>query len=286
MDFMNAPAFKANAREALKDAPLQESLHLLATGFPPRRQEAVDALPEFEALRERARELKNHTLNHLDHYLELFEKNCRALGGQVHWCANGEDARQAVLEICRAAGAKTVTKGKSMVAEEVGLNPFLERHGVTPVETDLGEYIIQLADEPPSHVIAPALHKTKDQVSDLFLEHHRQYGKTERQTEPDKMINEAREALRQKYYDADVGITGANFLVAESGSSIIVTNEGNGDLTQLLGKVHVVITTIEKVMPTLEDVSTVLRLLARSATGQDFAAYIPRSRPGRAAMGI
>ena len=281
MEFMQARKFKANAREAMADRNLQSALAQLKGGFIPRRQEAADRLPEFDALRDRARELKDHVLANLDFYLETFEENCRSAGGHVHWCATAEDARAAILGICREAGAKTVTKGKSMVAEEIHLNGFLERHGITPVETDLGEYIIQLAEEPPSHIIGPAVHKTKDQVSDLFLEHHRQYGKTVRQTEAGAIINEAREVLRQKYFDADVGITGANFLIAETGSTLIVTNEGNGDLTQTLPKTHIVVTSIEKVVPTLEDVSTILRVLARSATGQDFSAYTTLSTGGR-----
>ena len=273
MQFMNAPAFKENAREALKDENLRSALDRMNAGFIPRRQAAVDALPEFEDLRDRGRELKDHVLNHLDYYLEAFERSCTRMGGQVHWAPTPEDARKTILEICKSVDAKLVTKGKSMIAEEIHLNPFLERHGMTVAETDLGEYIVQLADEPPSHIIGPAVHKTKDQVSDLFQEHHRQYGKTERQTEPAALIGEAREILRQKFLDADVGITGANFLVAETGTSIIVTNEGNGDLTQLLPKVHIVVTSIEKVLPNLNDVSTILRLLARSATGQEFSAY-------------
>jgi L-lactate dehydrogenase complex protein LldF len=273
MKYMDAPGFKQNIPDALADVNLRESLSQVESGFVARRKAAVENMSEFESLRDRGRELKDHALDNLDFYLELFEKNCTEAGGHVHWASTTSDARNAILDICKNANAKTVTKGKSMVAEEIHLNSFLEANNITPVETDLGEYIIQLAEEPPSHIIAPAMHKTKDQVSDLFLKHHAKLGLNERQTEPEKLIDEARQVLRQKYYDADVGITGANFLIAETGSSIIVTNEGNGDLTQLLGKVHIVITTIEKVMPTLEDVSTVLRLLARSATGQEFSAY-------------
>jgi len=284
MQFMRPDAFKENANEAMRDDNLQSALQRMNSGFIPRRQAAVDGLPEFEALRDRGREIKDHTLDNLDFYLETFERNCTAAGGQVHWAPTPDDARDVILDICRRVQAKTVTKGKSMIAEEIHLNGFLERNGIQPIETDLGEYIIQLAEEPPSHIIGPAVHKTKDQVSDLFHEHHRKYGKTERQTEPAAIINEAREVLRQKYLDADVGITGANFLIAETGSTIIVTNEGNGDLTQLLPKVHLVVTSIDKVVPTLEDVSTLLRLLARSATGQDFSAYTTLStgpkRPG------
>lgn len=273
MQFMNAPAFKENAHEALQDKNLRTALDRMNSGFIPRRQQAVDALPEFEQLRDQGREIKNHVLAHLDYYLETFERTCTRMGGHVHWAPTPEDARAAILEICQSVDAKLVTKGKSMVAEEIHLNPFLEKHGIEVAETDLGEYIIQLADEPPSHIIGPAVHKTKDQVSDLFQEHHRKYGKTERQTEPAALIGEAREVLRDKFLKADVGITGANFLIAETGSTIIVTNEGNGDLTQMLPKVHVVVTSIEKVLPNLNDVATFLRLLARSATGQEFSAY-------------
>jgi len=284
MRFMQPEAFKANAKEALADPNLRSALAGMTRGFIPRRQAAVEALPEFEELRRRGRELKDHVLANLDFYLETFEAACTEAGGKVHWCATAEEARQAVLAICRAAGAKTVTKGKSMVAEEIHLNAFLLRNGIRPVETDLGEYIVQLAEEPPSHIIGPAVHKTKDQVSDLFHKHHAQYGKSERQTEPKALIGEAREVLRRQYFDADVGITGANFLIADTGSTIIVTNEGNGDLTQTLPRVHVAVTSIEKVLPTLEDASTILRLLARSATGQEFSAYTTLStgprRPG------
>ena len=273
MEFMKPGAFKDNARNALADDNLRSAMAMLNAGMIPNRQGAVDRLPEFDLLSQRGRELKDHVLGHLDYYLERFERNCKAAGGQVHWCSTAEDARQAVLKICRSVDAKSVTKGKSMVAEEIHLNQFLEQHEIEPVETDLGEYIIQLAEEPPSHIIGPAIHKTKDQVSDLFLKHHAKLGRTERQTEPPALVNEAREILRQKYFDADVGITGANYLIAETGSSIIVTNEGNGDLTQTLPKIHIVITSLEKVVPTLEDATTFLRILARSATGQDFSAY-------------
>ena len=160
-----------------------------------------------------------------------------------------------------------------MVGEEMAINDALEVAGFEPIETDLGEYIIQLAGEPPSHIIAPAVHKTKDQITELFHTHHEKYGLTDRQTEVADLVNEARTVLREKFLSADVGITGANFLVAETGSTVIVTNEGNGDLTNTLPRVHIVTAGIEKVIPTLEDVSTILRLLARSATGQEMSVY-------------
>lgn len=277
-------AFKDNARKAHEDSNLRKALTRMEGYGIPRRAAVVADLPEFDRLRDQARDIKNHVIQNLDFYLERFEDQVTAQGGQVHWCATPRMARETILSICRSVNAKTVTKGKSMIAEEIALNPFLEANGIQPIETDLGEYIIQLADEPPSHIIGPALHKTKEQVTDLFFDHHKKYGRTERITDPQALVNEAREILRQKYIDADVGITGANFLIAETGSTIIVTNEGNGDLTQMLPRIHIVITSIEKVVPTLEDVSTILRVLARSATGQEFSAYTTLStgpkRPG------
>ena len=269
----NAHDFKRRADAALEDMELQKALGLLKTGFTLKRAESIAALPEFEALRTEGREIKEHTLAHLDFYLETFEKNVRASGGQVHWAATVEQARAIVVDICRDAGAKRVTKGKSMVGEEIGVNEALEAAGVDVLETDLGEYIIQLANEPPSHIIAPAIHKTKAQITELFHKHHAKHGKSARVTEVADIVNEAREVLREGFLASDVGITGANFLVAENGAAVIVTNEGNGDLTNTLPRVHIVTAGIEKVVPTLEDVSTILRLLARSATGQQMSVY-------------
>ncbi|MSP67153.1 MAG: iron-sulfur cluster-binding protein [Alphaproteobacteria bacterium] len=269
-----AHAFRANTRAAIASPELQAGLARLQQGLTAeRRMRGVVKLPEFERLRDAARDIKNHTLAHLDHYLAAYERAVVAGGGHVHWCETAADARQTILAICRRLGAATVTKGKTMIAEEIDLNEFLAAEGIEPIETDLGEYIVQLAGERPSHIIAPAVHKSKDQVSDLFFHHHQKYGKTRRLTEPPEMIDEVRGILRDRFLDADVGITGANFLVAETGSSLIVTNEGNGDLTQTLPKAHIVLATLEKLVPTLEDVATLLRVLARSGTGQEFSAY-------------
>ena len=278
-------SFTANARAGLADENLQQALAIMTQrGFPVRRREVVARLPEFEALREVGREIKEHTLVHLDFYLELYEENVVAAGGRVHWAQTPEEARDVVLQICRAADAKIVTKGKSMIAEEIGLNDFLEKNGVTPVETDLGEYIIQLRHEPPSHLIAPAMHLVKEQVADTFRGAHRALDPSRSLAEPRELCDEARALLRPRFLAADVGITGANFLIAETGSSVIVTNEGNGDLTQTLPRVHIVIASLEKVVPTFEDAATLLRLLARSATGQEFSSYTTVStgprRPG------
>lgn len=277
-------AFKENARKALKDDQLRSNLLNVRHGFQDKRAATVAKLPEFEALREAGRDIKNHTIENLDFYLERFEQKVLGAGGHVHWARNGAEAREAVLNICRSVNAKTVTKGKSMIAEEIGLNDFLEKQGIEPIETDLGEYIIQLRGEAPSHIIAPAIHVNKEQVADAFRKAHTELPADRNLTEPRDLTDEARQMLRQDFINADVGITGANLLIAETGSTVIVTNEGNGDLTQSLPRIHVVVTSIEKVVPTLEDASTILRLLARSATGQEYSSYTTFStgprRPG------
>ncbi len=277
---VSSPRFKEKAVIALANPTLRQALGQSRKGFVNKRAELVAALPEFEALRDQARDVKNHVLENLDHYLERFDSAVTAAGGHVHWARDAEEARNIILGICERVQARTITKGKSMVSEEVNLNAALEERGYTVVETDLGEYIIQLAKEPPSHIIAPAIHKTKEQVSDLFEAAH---GGPRKTTVAD-LVTEARLVLRDKYFKADVGITGGNYLVAETGSSIIVTNEGNGDLTQTLARVHIVTSGIERIVPTLEDVSLFLRILARSATGQETETYTTLStgprRPG------
>tara|TARA_R100001129_G_scaffold13438_2_gene8637 strand:- start:2954 stop:4402 length:1449 start_codon:yes stop_codon:yes gene_type:complete len=270
---LTSDRFKEHAKKALIDAQLQRALGNVEKGFIGKRQMAADALPEFDAIRDNARDIKNHTLAHLDLYLEAYEKKVTEEGGIVHWAENAEQARQIVLDICRKAGTKTVNKGKSMITEEIGLNDYLAENGVTPVETDLGEYIIQLRGEHPSHIIAPAVHLNKEQVEGDFRRVHTHLEEARDLSEPAALLSEARQVLRQKYFEAKVGITGANFLIAETGSSVIVTNEGNGDLTQTLADVHVVVASIEKMVPTLEDTAQILRLLARSATGQDMSCY-------------
>ncbi len=277
-------AFKANVAEALVDPELQRALKGLDGSLVAQRRAAYERLPEFEALRDIGRDIRDHALRHLDLYLEAYEKNAVAAGAKVHWAADAAEAREIILGICRDAGAKIVTKGKSMVSEEIGLNAHLEAQGMEVVETDLGEYILQIRHEGPSHIIAPAIHLTQRQVEADFRRLHTKLPRNRVLDEAPQLVAEARQILREKFLAADVGITGANFLVAETGSSVIVTNEGNGDLTQSLPRVHVVVTSIEKVVPTLEDLSTLLRLLARSATGQEMSCYTTLStgprRPG------
>jgi len=265
--------FKHNADLALKDAKLQVALAEMRSSFRGRHDAARKALPEFKALSDHAKAIKQHVLANLDSYLERFEAKVKEAGGQVHWCNDAAEARDRVLAICRSTGARSVTKGKTMVGEEIAINAHLEANGILPVETDLGEYIIQLRGETPSHIIAPAIHVSKEGVADTFRAHHTDLDPARPLTEIPAMLAEARGKLRARFLAADVGITGANFLIAETGSSVIVTNEGNGDLTQTLPRIHIVLAGIEKVVPTLEDATAIFRVLARSATGQEMSVY-------------
>ncbi|MBB5514140.1 L-lactate dehydrogenase complex protein LldF [Rubricella aquisinus] len=269
------PQFKQNTKDALKNANLQTALRDTRNGFVGKRAAAREKMgvDEFEGLRDAARDLKNHTLANLDVYLEMYEEQVRASGGHVHWAKTAEDAQRIVLDICRKADAKTVNKGKTMISEECGINDFLAENGIKPVETDLGEYIIQLRGEHPSHIIAPAVHVTVPEVRDEFRKAHTHLDADRNLDGLDTLLKEARGVLREKYFEAEVGITGANMLIAETGQSIIVTNEGNGDLSQSLPRVHIVMASLEKIVPTLEDSATILRVLARSATGQDMSVY-------------
>jgi len=221
MSAITSARFGENARAALADKQLQVALGHVRINFIEKRAKAIAGLPEFDALRDAARDIRDHVLNHLDLYLERFEKKVIEQGGEVHWCTSAEDARATILSICRGAGAKTVTKGKTMIGEEIGINDFLAENDIVPVETDLGEYIIQLRGETPSHLIAPAIHVTKNQVSDTFRAHHTDLDPLRSLEEPQTLLAEARDKLRSKFLAADVGITGANFLIAETGQGVI-----------------------------------------------------------------
>jgi L-lactate dehydrogenase complex protein LldF len=266
--------FRAASRKALADAGLKQALGRLGTHFVQRRADAVERYGDWDALREQGRAVRDYALAHLDTLLETFEHNIQARGGHVHWARDAAEARTIIVGILRETGARTVTKGKSMVSEEIGLNPFLAANGIVPVETDLGEYIIQLRDEPPSHIIAPAFHLNKEDVEVAFRAAHTTLDPARMLDERTALVAEARTMLRAQFEAADAGITGANFLSAAEGATVLVTNEGNGDLTRLLPKTHIVLTGIEKVVADLDDVAVLLRLLTRSATGQDISSYV------------
>ena len=262
--------FKAKAAQALDSPGVQQALGGLYRGFHSARIAAAEATDSWEEMRDRGRAIKAHTLANLDRYLEQVEANVLKAGGNVFFAADAEAANQYVLDLARARGVKTVIKSKSMISEEMDLNHRLQGIGVEAVETDLGEYIIQLADETPFHIVAPAIHKSREDVADLF---HDKLG-SPRYTEITDMTAEARAQLREKFLTADMGITGANFMVAESGTVVLVTNEGNGRMCTSMPRVHVAIAGMEKVVPSIEDLGTMLRLLIRSATGQTLSAYV------------
>jgi L-lactate dehydrogenase complex protein LldF len=267
---VTSPRFKQKAALALHNAQLQRALSKFQVRFVDARAAALAELDDLPATRAAATAIRERVIGDLDAWLERFEREAVARGAVVHWAETAHDVGPIVARIAREHGVRRAVKAKSMVSEECALNEHLEREGIEVVETDLGEYILQLAREPPSHIVAPVVHKSKEDVADLFARVHG----TARKTGIGELCREAREVLRPKFLGADLGISGANFLIAESGSALIVTNEGNGRLATTLPRVHVAITGIEKVVPTLEDAATLLRLLPRSATGQSITNYV------------
>jgi L-lactate dehydrogenase complex protein LldF len=267
---MNASAegFKARAHDKLNDAKVQRAMRNF--NLAGARARGIADLDNFEDIRTAAAAIRDRSLASLDLWLARFEQEATRRGTEVHWAETHADINRLVIEIARKTGVKKIIKSKSMVSEESHLNGALEAEGFKVVETDLGEYIVQLAGEKPSHIIAPAIHKTRDDVADLFVEHH----KTPRKSDIGELTMEARKFLREHFLSGDMGISGGNFLIAETGSLLLVTNEGNGRMTTTLPRVHVAITGIEKVLPTLEDASCILRLLTRSATGQSISNYV------------
>ena len=261
---------RQRATQALGDRFLHEALDIATTKFITLRHEAFGDFPEGERLRDRARAIKEATLQRLDEHLEKLVANVERLGGHVHFATTAEEARDVVLDIARRTGARMAVKSKSMATEEIHLNDALEAIGVTPVETDLGEYIIQLAHERPSHIIAPAIHKTKGQVAELFSRELKRPGLP---ADPEVLTKIAREELREKFLTADLGITGANFAVAETGTVVLVTNEGNGRMATSLPRVHVAVMGVEKIIPSMTDLAIFLAILAKSATGQKLSVY-------------
>lgn len=235
-----------------------------------KRDRASHAIGEWEALREIASRTKLHTMSRLDAYLEQFESNATRLGAHVHWAADASELRTTVADILRTRNVKRVVKSKSMLTEECGLNPHLEGQGIEVVDTDLGEWIVQLRHEHPSHIVLPAIHIKKEEVGELF---HEKLGTAKGATDPPYLTEAARQRLRDKFLAAEAGITGVNFAVAETGGFVVCTNEGNADLGVSLPKLHIACMGIEKLIPRAADLGVFLRLLARSATGQPITAY-------------
>lgn len=233
------------------------------------RAARVAELPQWEELRQIASDIRLHTIENMDIYLTRFEAALQAAGGHVHWAATAEDARQIVTQIAKEHNVKHAVKSKSMATEEIELNHALEAAGIETLETDLGEYIIQLAGTGPSHIIAPAVHLKKEEIADLFSEKLH----IDAPSDPIELARIARETLRKKFLDADMGISGANFLVAETGTLVMVTNEGNGRMVSTMPDLHVAVVGIDKIIPDWESLTVFLKLLARSATGQKLSTY-------------
>jgi L-lactate dehydrogenase complex protein LldF len=261
--------FIANAEAAVADVALQNRLRVLSH-FTLRRAAAFAELPDGEALRDRARQIKAHTINHLDHYLVQLEQNVVSLGGHVHWARTGDEARAIILDIAHRNHVRRVVKSKSMATEEIHLNAALEQAGIEAVETDLGEYIVQLAGEPPSHILAPAIHKSKADIAALFAEKL----KATNLHEAEEMAAVARKMLRERFRSAEMGVTGANFAIAETGTVVLLENEGNIRLSTSLPRLHVAVVGIEKLIPRFADLGVFLKILARSATGQTMSSYV------------
>lgn len=263
--------FERKASEKLNDPRLQENLKRLSSKFVNARATSILELEDFEGTRSAAVEIRNRSIKNLDVWLELFEQKAVETGAKVLFARTPQEAAQLVVKIAKKHGVKSVIKSKSMVTEEIALNKALEAADVKVRETDLGEYILQINDnERPSHIIAPVVHKDKEQVADLFEKHHH----LPRKTDIAEMTREAREILRPQFLAADMGVTGGNFIIADTGSVALVTNEGNEGMCTINPRVHVAITGVEKVVPTLEDFATLIRLLPRSATGQSISNYV------------
>jgi L-lactate dehydrogenase complex protein LldF len=263
--------FDEKIRATLGDANLQQAIYSATARLIDHRKHAVAgaALPDYQDLRAQAHALKKHTIENLDYYLEQFESNVLAHAGKVIWCKDGTEVTDFVLSLAKERAARLIVKSKSMTTEEIDLNERLAHQQLESVETDLGEYILQLAHQRPYHIVAPALHLTRYEVGELFAE---RLG-VANETVPEKQTLIARAVLREKFLEADIGITGANFLVADSGAIVLVENEGNVRLTTSAPRIHIAVAGIEKLIPRARDLAVFLKLLGRSATGQPLTVY-------------
>ena len=235
-----------------------------------RRDRAAHAIPEWETLRGLAAQIKSHTLSQLADYLEQFEENAMRMGAQVHWARDADEHNRIVHGILERNHVRRVVKSKSMLTEECHLNQFLHKHGIDVVDTDLGERIVQLREEGPSHIVAPAIHLQRPEIAELFHEH---LGMPLDATEPEELVLAARHSLREYFLEADAAITGVNFAIADTGGVVVCTNEGNVDMGTGIPRLHIACMGVEKIIPRAEDLGVFLRLLARSSTGQPITVY-------------
>ncbi|MEO7191880.1 MAG: LutB/LldF family L-lactate oxidation iron-sulfur protein [Vicinamibacterales bacterium] len=264
-------SFYRRSEDALANGTLRSTLQRITGRILNSRSAALDRLPESDEWRTHARRIRAHTLSRLDEYLDQFVSSVEAAGGHVHFAATADDAVRYVRELASSRGLRRAVKSKSMISEEIELNGHLEADGVRVVETDLGEYVVQINHDHPSHIVMPIIHMTKGQVADVFRE---KLGATDADVaDVGAMTQLARRILRQEFIEADLGISGVNFGVAETGSICICTNEGNGRLVTTMPKVHIAMMGIERLVPTVDDLGVMLQVLGRSATGQNLTVY-------------
>ncbi|XKE45238.1 iron-sulfur cluster-binding protein [Halomonas organivorans] len=262
-------AFHEQAREALDNPQIRANFRSAMDGLMAKRRDSFGDW-DLETLRELGANIRLRALARLPDLLERLEANCEANGIRVHWAEDGEQACRLIRELCEARGARSVIKGKSMVTEEMHLNAHLEAAGIQALESDLGEYLVQLNEQTPSHIIMPAIHLNTDEIADVM---HDKTG-IERTRDVDAMTAAARAQLRERFMAADVGVSGVNFAVAETGTLCLVENEGNGRMTTTVPPVHIAVTGLEKVVEHLRDVAPLYSLLTRSATGQHATTYL------------
>jgi L-lactate dehydrogenase complex protein LldF len=266
----SASAFPDAARDLLANEQLRRNVRHATDVIRAKRTAVVAELPDWEDLRESARQIKSHVLRHLDSYLEAFERNCQRAGGHVHWALDADDANRLVIDIIRRHGQSEVIKVKTMTSDETQLNAALERAGITPYETDLADLIVQLGRDRPSHIVVPALHKNRREIRALFMERMQL---AELGDDPAALTQAARAFLREKFLRVPVGFSGANFLLADTGGVCVVESEGNGRMCVTLPNVLITMAGVEKVIPSFRDLEVFLQLLPRSATGERMNPY-------------
>jgi L-lactate dehydrogenase complex protein LldF len=275
LDPKTAPKFQVAAKTLMGDSQLRKNVKHATKVIQTKRARVVDEMPDWQQLRESGKEIRRHTMQHLDFYLEMFERNCTAAGGVVHWARNAEEARQIVVDLVKTSGANGVApteviKIKSMTTEEIQLNKALEAAGIHAYETDLAELIIQLGHDQPSHIVVPALHKNRSQIREIF---RREMNLPDLGGTPQDLADAARRFLREKFLRVKTAVSGANFLIAETGGVCIVESEGNGRMCLTLPETLISVAGIDKVVPTFQDLEVLLQLLPRSATGERMNPY-------------
>jgi L-lactate dehydrogenase complex protein LldF len=269
-DPTRVPTFQVAAKDLLGDSQLRKNVRHATGVIQNKRAIVVGEMPDWQELRESGRQIKKHTLEHLDYYLEQFERNCTAAGGHVHWARDAADARAIAIDLVRQSGSDEVIKIKSMTTEEIGLNTALEAVGLNAYETDLAELIIQLGHDLPSHIVVPALHKNRQQIREIFM---REMNLPNLGEAPQDLAEAARTFLREKFLRVKTGVSGANFLIAETGGVVVTESEGNGRMCLTLPETLITIAGIEKVIPRFQDLEVFLQLLPRSATGERMNPY-------------